>query len=127
MFRVIKAAFGVFQAGQAVANPAAWKNAQLVGTLLTALAALAAAFGFDLGLSSEEAAGGALFITAIANGVLVVITSRKVGIPSKNVPLDKVVDDLVVQLNSASRVQRVSAPAGVKKGHDFDFPTERNG
>lgn len=127
MFRIMKAAFDVFRAGEAVANPSAWKNAQLVGTLLTALAALAAAFGYDLGLSGEEIAGGALFIAALANGVLVVVTSKKVGLPSKNASLNKVVDDLVVQLGSTARVQRVSAPASTKKGHDFDFPTERNG
>ena len=81
MFRIIKAAFEVFRAGQAVSNPAAWKNAQLVGTLLTALVALAAAFGFDLGLSDEEIAGGAIFIVALVNGVLVIVTSKKVGLP----------------------------------------------
>lgn len=81
--KAIKAAFDVFRAGQSVNNPAAWKNAQLVGTLLTALVALASAFGYDLGLSDEEIAGGAIFIAALANGILVVVTSKKVGLSEK--------------------------------------------
>lgn len=127
MLKIAKAMFDVFRAGQSVSNPAAWKNAQLVGTLLTTLVAMAAAFGFDLGLSDEEIAGGAIFIAAVVNGVLIVVTSKKVGLPSKNEKLNKVVDDLVLQLNDPNRVQCVPDKADSEKRNDFGFPTDRNG
>lgn len=114
MFRIIKSAFEVFRAGQAVSNQAAWKNAQLVGTLLTALVALAAAFGFDLGLSDEEIAGGAIFIVALVNGVLVIVTSKKVGLPAK-----KTEPDVKEQVEEAIKQ--------LQKRNDYGFPTDRNG
>jgi len=127
MFRIIQAAFNLFRVGQVVSNPAAWKNAQLVGAFLTALVSLGMAFGYDLGLSDEQIAGGAAFIVAVVNGVLVVITSKKVGLPSKNAPLNKMVDDCITQLNTSNRVQRVPDNAGPEKRNTFGFPTERNG
>jgi len=114
MFRIIRAAFDVFRAGQSVSNPAAWKNAQLVGTLLTALVALVAAFGFDLGLSDEEIVGGAVFIAALANGILVIVTSKKVGLPAK-----KIEPDVKEQVEEAIKQ--------LQKRNDYGFPTDRNG
>ena len=127
MFKIVKAVFAVFRAGQSVSNPSAWKNAQLVGTMLTALLALAAAFGYDLGLSETEIAGGAVFIVAAVNGILVVITSKKVGLPAEKANIDKVVDKLLAELNDTNRVQRVPGKSDPEKRNSFGFPTERNG
>ena len=113
MFRLVNAIFDIFRAGQAVSNPAAWKNAQLVGTLLTALVALAAAFGYDLGLSSEEIAGGAIFIVAVVNGILVVVTSKKVGLPAKQSNIEAEVEQQI-------KLLQTKIPQNL-------FPTDRNG
>lgn len=122
MFRIIRAAFDVFLAGQSVNNPAAWKNAQLVCNLLVALVALAAAFGFDLGLSDAEIAGGAAFIAAVANGILVVATSEKVGLPDGKNGNGARVDSVS---NGVRQPVRDSADAGSRSG--FDHFTDRNG
>jgi len=122
MFRIIRAAFDVFLAGQSVNNPAAWKNAQLVCNLLVALVALAAAFGFDLGLSDAEIAGGAAFIAAVVNGILVVATSEKVGLPDGKKWNGARVDSVS---NGVRQPVRDSADAGSRSG--FDHFTDRNG
>ena len=122
MFRIIRAAFDVFLAGQSVNNPAAWKNAQLVCNLLVALVALAAAFGFDLGLSDAEIAGGAAFIAAVANGILVVATSEKVGLPDGKNGNGARVDSVS---NGVRQPVRDSADAGSRSG--FDHFADRNG
>lgn len=122
MFRIIKAAFEVFRAGQSVNNPAAWKNAQLICNLLVALVALAAAFGFDLGLSDAEIAGGAAFIAAVVNGILVVATSEKVGLPDGKKWNGARVDSVS---NGVRQPVRDSADAGSRSG--FDHFTDRNG
>ena len=122
MFRIIRAAFDVFLAGQSVNNPAAWKNAQLVCNLLVALVALAAAFGFDLGLSDAEIAGGAAFIAAVVNGILVVATSEKVGLPDGKKWNGDRVDSVS---NGVRQPVRDSADAGSRSG--FDHFTDRNG
>ena len=127
MFRVISSIFELFRAGQAVSNPSAWKNSQLVGNLLIAIVALVAAFGFDLGLSDAEIAGGAVFITAVINGVFVVITSKKVGLPAQKTNIDYIVDSLVAELNDSSRVQHMRDSTSSEKERDFNFPTDRNG
>ena len=122
MFRIIRAAFDVFLAGQSVNNPAAWKNAQLVCNLLVALVALAAALGFDLGLSDAEIAGGAAFIAAVVNGILVVATSEKVGLPEGKKVAGARVDSVS---NGVRQPVRDSADAGSRSG--FDHFTDRNG
>ena len=122
MFRIIRAAFDVFLAGQSVNNPAAWKNAQLVCNLLVALVALAAAFGFDLGLSDAEIASGAAFIAAVVNGILVVATSEKVGLPDGKKWNGARVDSVS---NGVRQPVRDSADAGSRSG--FDHFTDRNG
>lgn len=122
MFKIMKAAFDVFRAGQAVSNPAFWKNAQLVGTLLAALVALAAAFGFDLGLSDDEIAGGAIFIVAVVNGIIVVVTSKKVGLPAKQSSIEAEVEQQI-KLLLTKNPQKLTP----NDRNAFGFPTDRNG
>lgn len=122
MFRIANAIFDVFRAGQAVSNPTFWKNAQLVGTLLAALVALAAAFGFDLGLSDDEIAGGAIFIVAVVNGILVVVTSKKVGLPTKQSSIEAEVEQQI-KLLLTKNPQKLTP----NDRNAFGFPTDRNG
>ena len=78
--RRIKAVLAVLQAGQALKNPARWKEAQAWGSLLIALLALAEAFGFGFGVSEDATEAIALALAALANGYVTVGTTKKIGI-----------------------------------------------
>lgn len=85
----IGAFLDLFKQGKEVANPAAWKNGTIsvnaVAGLLGAIAAIAAGFGYDFGLSEEtlqQIAGGAIGVAGAVNAVMHVVTSKKVGMPS---------------------------------------------
>lgn len=87
MLGKIKAALRVLRTGEEVANPAAWKNAQIGVNVLTAflvaLAALAGEFGVDLQLTSaqlEAAAYGVFSLLGVFNAVLTAITTKKTGL-----------------------------------------------
>ena len=87
---IINPAFVVLKQGRALANPAAWKNVQVIANLLSALIVLLNAFGIHFGLDSDSVnliAGG---IAAIANAYLTAATSEKVGVPSGLPPIELV-------------------------------------
>lgn len=87
MMAKLLALLNVFRKGEQVANPAAWKNGQVVANLAALVAAIAALLG-TLGIIVEitdaqtlAIAGG---VVAAYNVVLTAITSRKVGLlPAK--------------------------------------------
>lgn len=94
MLGKIKAALRVLRAGEEVANPAAWKNAQIgvnvLTGLLVALAALAAEFGLQIDLTGaqlEGAAYGVFALLGVFNAVLTAITTKKTGLLPKQ-PVD---------------------------------------
>ncbi len=90
LIALIKPAFIVLKQGQALANPATWKNAQVLANLLSALIVLLNVFGIHFGLDSDSinlVAGG---IAALANAYLTTATSEKVGVPSGLPPIDLV-------------------------------------
>ena len=77
----------VFHEGYALANSAAWKNKQLAGNhitaLLVAVVALARLFGFDLAIDADTLSTVGMGLAAtvsIANSLLTVATSTKIGI-----------------------------------------------
>lgn len=79
--------FSAFRAGQEVANPATWKNAQLItnrlGVLGVALLGIARTFGYDFGLTDEQvisAAGIVVGAVFLFNDVSTVVSSSKVGV-----------------------------------------------
>lgn len=87
---IINPAFVVLKQGRALANPAAWKNVQVIANLLSALIVLLNAFGIHFGLDSDSVnlvAGG---IAAIANAYLTAATSEKVGVPDGLPPIELV-------------------------------------
>ena len=87
---IINPAFVVLKQGRALANPAAWKNVQVIANLLSALIVLLNAFGIHFGLDSDSVnliAGG---VAAIANAYLTAATSEKAGVPSGLPPIDLV-------------------------------------
>jgi len=81
--KALVALFSALRIGSELRSAAAWKNVQVVASFLAALAGLAATLGYDLKLSDETITGGAVFIVAIINGLLVVLTSKKVGLPAR--------------------------------------------
>lgn len=77
----------VLRKGDAVANPAAWKNSALVANFLLALLGAAAAFGFKVDFSDADVqalAGGIVAAVALANGIVHVASSTRVGLPAKD-------------------------------------------
>jgi hypothetical protein len=81
----------LFKQGKEVANPAAWKNGTVgvnaVAGTLGAIAAIAAAFGYDFGLSEEvlqQIAGAVVAVAGSVNAVMHVVTSKKVGLPTNS-------------------------------------------
>jgi hypothetical protein len=87
MLGKIKAALRVLRAGEEVANPAAWKNAQIgvnvLTALLVALAAAAAEFGVDLQLTEaqlESAAYGVFALLGVYNAIVTAATTKKTGL-----------------------------------------------
>lgn len=78
--RIIQAAVEALFYGKELASSAGWKNVQAVGSALAALFALSAALGYDFGVSGEAIGWGAAFIVAVANGIITLVTSKKVGL-----------------------------------------------
>lgn len=74
--------FQVLRAGQALAHPGAWKNVQLIGSLLTALLGLLWSFGIQIPLLPDDIFAIAGAVVALLNGYLTVATSKKVGLPA---------------------------------------------
>lgn len=80
----IGALWRVFRAGEAVANPVAWKQGQItVNALVALLAAVAAAakgFGYDLQITDDQMAAIAGGVLAAVNWVCTVVSTDKVGL-----------------------------------------------
>lgn len=84
------AVLALFRKGNAVADPAMWKNGSITVLLLVpgilALNRVSEAFGFGLGISEAEASNIATGIVAIVGVVSHVITSKTVGLPPSDPP-----------------------------------------
>lgn len=85
----LKAILNLLRQGNEVQNPGAWKNATIIANLLLAVVAVAAAFGFDVKLSADNAttlAAGAVALVGVVNGVVHVVSSKRAGLPAANPP-----------------------------------------
>jgi len=97
MMGKLLALFNVFRKGEAVANPTAWKNGQVTGSivagLLGALVALAKVFGYDLPLSDDQLVtiGGAVVAVAglFFNPAATLGSSTTVGLPARSTTPDR--------------------------------------
>lgn len=86
------AAFQVYKKGNMVANPTAWKNGQVTGSILAgllgALVALAKTFGYDLPVTDDQlvtiGAGVVAVIGLFINPTATVVSSDKVGVQSSD-------------------------------------------
>jgi hypothetical protein len=80
------ALWDAFQAGKAVANPAAWKTGQITAamlvTFLSSVVAAAKVFGYDLPISDEMlslVAASLLSLYGLFNHAVTVISTEKIG------------------------------------------------
>jgi hypothetical protein len=84
------AVLALFRKGNAVADPALWKNGSITVLLLVpailALNRVGEAFGVGLGISEDEAATIAAGIVSLVGVVSHVITSKTIGLPPVNPP-----------------------------------------
>lgn len=109
---LIKPAFVVLNKGRSLANPAAWKNAQLIANLLSALIVFLNVLGVHFGLDSDSVnlvAGG---IAALANAYLTAATSEKVGVTDGLPPIE------------LQGVATASPAAGADQLRDLPLPSE---
>lgn len=86
MFDKMRAFWSLFQKGKEVTNAEMWKNGQvtgnMVGGFIIAAVSVAKGLGYDLPINEAAAYAIGGGVVAIANIVLTVITSKKVGLPT---------------------------------------------
>ena len=84
MIAKIKALMGLLKVGRSVADPAKWKARQITVTALTgaiwAAIQAAEAFGYAIPVDEQTVDSAAVGVLAIANWVLTLSTSEKVGV-----------------------------------------------
>lgn len=77
---VIQRGLEALKIGKSLLHVEAWKNAQVIGSLLVALAAVVRACGVDFGIDDSTLAAIGVGIAALVNSYLTLATSKKVGI-----------------------------------------------
>ena len=101
------AVLALFRQGNVVANAAAWKNRQItvtaLGAFLLALIHVLKAFGVEIPVDEEIANTIAAGVLAVFNIVLTLVTTDKVGLPSKP-------DEVSVQSENRVEFQSESKP-----------------
>lgn len=87
MFSKIPAILKVFQHGEIVSNPEAWKRGQITSSyllvVLTAIVGACKAFGYDVPLTEEQLnyiASGVLSGYGVYNTIATVVSTKKIGI-----------------------------------------------
>ena len=128
--KAIPALLQVFQKGKEVSNPGAWKNAQIVAGLLTAILSALAAFGYDFGISQSDILLISAGIGGLGSAIITVITSKKVGFRQKAPTAELPPIDLISRAEpNASVVQPVALPPidPIQSAPTDPVPDENNG
>jgi len=93
MIKEFKALLTAVKKGKELSNAATWKNVQIAGNaiavLLTSLLALACGWGycFDIDQTQLESIGmGVATVYGVANSMITVLTSKKVGLGKHEEP-----------------------------------------
>ncbi len=136
MIDLVLHGFDALKAGKSLNNVAAWKNVQVVGSLLAALLGIAASLGYNFGLTDQQIYGLAAGIAALVNGYLTLATSKKVGIDGRVVQVDSAATELpAIELQSVKSIDSPTTDKGLAEskssivgvpepsgspGHDFD-------
>lgn len=88
----LAALWNLFRKGDAVSDPAKWKNRQITATMLGglifAVLNVAKNFGYDLQIDEGAAEAVAVGALVLVNGVLTFTTSKTVGLPPKRNPIE---------------------------------------
>lgn len=118
-----KAAMTLFRVGHELEHATAWKNAQIVGNGLSAVLTLAVVAAHAIGYPMPDWANDTVVqylaagIAASANAALVIMTSKKVGLPARI--SDDVLPPINLQAHAAPQgdSEAVSVGADVATGH----------
>lgn len=85
----LKLLYDLFHKGKEVSNVETWKLGQVSVNALTvfivALLQVGSAFGFDVSINNEQVVALAGGILAIANTIITVITTKKIGLTDKEI------------------------------------------
>lgn len=80
------ALLALFRQGNAIADPAVWKNRGMLAAAMVAVLAaaerVADAFGYPLGITDSDNVAIATGLSAAVHVVLTLVTSDKVGLPA---------------------------------------------
>ena len=120
----------LFKQGHAVADPKVWKNRQItitaLGAFLVALFQVLKAFGVEIPVDEEIANTIAAGVLAVFNIVLTLVTTDKIGLPSKPDEVSVQPEDRVeFQSESEPEVSTTSAP-NTDEPKPTDFTDYRN-
>lgn len=83
IFKLISSGFSVLRIGNEFRNPAAWKNAQTISSFLFAVLGVLAACDINIEVLPNDVMGAAVIIAGLANAVITVGSSKKIGIGSR--------------------------------------------
>jgi len=89
MSNKLKSVLNLFNYGQSVANPEAWKKGQITTNALVgfiwAIFEVSVAYGYQIPLSVDQdiVNGSAVAILAVSNWVFTIVSSDKIGIGKK--------------------------------------------
>ncbi len=115
IFDLIKHGFRALESGKTLRNVEAWKNVQVVGSLLAALLGIAASFGYNFGLTDQQVYGLAAGIAAIVNGYLTIATTDKIGIGKTNEINSNSVELPAIELQSIPNTSGTTADTGLPR------------
>ena len=124
------AVLALFRQGNVVANAAAWKNRQTtvtaLGAFLLALLHVLKAFGVEIPVDEETANTIAAGVLCLVNIVLTLVTTDKIGLPSKPNEVSVQPEDRV-ELQSESEPEVSTTPAPISnEPKSTDFTDYRN-
>ena len=120
LIMVVSRGMAALRAGEALADPALWKNRQAainaVTVAITAGVALASAFGYSLPVNADGIAAIAYAVVGAINVYLTFATSLKVGLlpakesPNAPIPAENGVSSAVVASVASGQPQQGKAP-----------------
>jgi hypothetical protein len=124
----IRAFLAVLYAGKEFAKPKAWKNAQLWGSFLVALAGVAELYGFIFNFSENDAVGFATVILGVVNMFITVGSTKKIGFSAKEEQQEeqqeKPQDETSIEPGPGPAPEPDSAPEPARMRHRGEEPTQ---
>lgn len=123
--KVFQSLLQALRVGHELARPGAWKNVQLVASLLTALLGILWALGYRIQLMPDDVFSIAGAIVALINAYFVVATSTKIGLPNAaaKTPISTESVPTTVSKDSSNLCQ--SVPVLDNRVHDADVIASR--